>query len=618
MKISVLTKILQNFHKCTLIQVQTQGKYENWEIDNTFYELLNNSIKIFHGNSYHFNETLPSFRFLPTYCNIVLTSLLDSSGSVNFIKKFSEIISSEQSSIQRDEDFFIFLCKNIEISQRILKSEIFRKTRYRFVLHKNTTQQTVSVFTSDLFHTHFYTLKTYTLGEKLENMEGNKLFVDFTKDLQGHALKVAATNRYFPTFEIQNISKTSYQDKRGLLSIIHKEIRRKLNTTYEIFVCNGFGVVPDGHSGFPMKNGSWLGCMGDVMNHRAELAMVVTCDANRFPHVECGATVRFTYITFITRKPIKILSWKAIYKSFTTRMWTAIFITIFFATCITSVGEFLKNGDKCDNNPVKLFGSSLFNLIKPLIYQSGKDMEAVSSKCLLIFWLIYTLIISTAYTSKLTALLTFPEVERMPRTLYDLSVSDFVTGSPKSFKTGLGAQIFKDSPSKTPRLLYSKMNFDTDDFTCIHNTKGSNCACLSWEVSLDFIIGTRFGGRGGNSPFIQGQDSLNQVSVSYVAQKREPLRHRINSFIRMSFDSGLLNEIYTSDKRNVRLSILKGRKDNEIPDENYEGGEDKHAKPLTIWNIQGSILIFLIGTVVAIFVNLVEIIFKSVMRIFIL
>lgn len=610
MQLNLASKIVTDiFPRCDLIFLNFQTDSVQTDSNNFLQSFTENSKLLLNFHSLSNIKIIPFLQKSPK-CKVVTIFVPDGEQEYSyFVAKFLNLLISETSSLKGNEDYFILITGQVKTAHAILQSPITRKLRYKVVI-TSADDKTASVLTSDLFQGGIRKLGGFTSGA-IKN-----IFLDFTSDLNGNPLRVAATNRYFPSFQVDKIPNSDqYQDTRGVVSMIHQEVRRMLNTSYEIFVSNGFGIVSDGNSGYQMNNGTWIGCMGDVIAGRADLGMVVSRSYGRFPHVGWGSAIRYTSIIFTTRKPEKFLTWKAIYKSFTYDMWVGILTCIFIATLVMwnsdrfydkNCRQFVQKFNNKFSYPsvsIGTIGNVFFNLFKSAVSQSMKNPKSNSSKCVFISWLVFVLIICTAYTSKLTSLLAFPEMENIPRTFRDMSTSHFRLGAPKSFKTGLGQQIFKNSPFKILRKLYTKMEKeeDSDDHGCLQNTLGKDSSCVSWEISMDFIIGTQYADSGGNHPFFLSSDELYVTAVSYIMQNNEPLLPRINGIVQRAFDTGLLSEMYSRDKINIRLKRMKdgalneatrGCKTTSISNNDNNGNK---PEPLTMYKLQGSALVFSCG-----------------------
>ncbi len=585
---------MDNFPLCDLIFLNFKTEPVQTASNKFLESFIENSKLLLNFYSFTKIDITPSLQ-KSSKCKIVLVFVPDSESVYSyFVTNFLNLLMSETFPVKGNEDHFILITESIQTAHAILQSPITRKLRYKVVITSaDDKDKTATVLTSDLFQGGIRKLGSFTFGST--PLLSKNIFLDF------------------PSFQVDKTPNSDkYHDTRGVVSMIHQEVRRLLNTSYELYVCNGFGIVSDGNSGYQINNGTWIGCMGDVIAGRADLGMVVSRSYGRFPHVGWGSPIKYTSIIFMTRKQEKFLTWKAIYKSFTYDMWVGIITCIFIATLVmwNSDRFYDKNSrkfvqkfnDRFKFPPISIW-SVFFNLFKSALSQSMNNPKSESSKCVFISWLLFVLIVSTAYTSKLTSLLAFPEMEIIPRTFRDMSTSHFRLGAPKSFKTGLGQQIFKNSPFKTLRTLYTKMEkeVDSDDQGCLQNTLGKDASCVSWEISMDFIIGTRYADSGGNHPFFLSKDELFVTAVSYITQKNEPLLPRINGIVQRAFDTGLISEMYSRDKIGVRLKRMKKGALNEatrgcdtaaIPNNDNSGNK---PEPLTMYKLQGSALVFSSG-----------------------
>lgn len=81
-----------------------------------------------------------------------------------------------------------------------------------------------------------------------------------------------------------------------------------------------------------------------------------------------------------------------------------------------------------------------------------------------IAWLTFTLLISTAYRSKLVTFLAFPNVDPPPDSFEALAKSSYKIGL--QYIKGAAYQVFKNSKNPTYSKIFKRMSLESEDVNC--------------------------------------------------------------------------------------------------------------------------------------------------------
>ncbi|CAL8108986.1 unnamed protein product [Orchesella dallaii] len=494
---------------------------------------------------------------------------------------------------RRDADFFIFLTQNrIDGASNFLQNtELSKKLKYKIILFRDETKS------KNLACLTFNPYKNQVVPLKLT--KNTTLFFDFTSNFHGKPIRMAATIYYIPVYEFVKAKTGNYYEQRGFVAEILQAIRTRLNMTYTLIPC-----TPDGLSGSRMKNGTWQGCMGDVIADRADMAVFVAPDNERYGHVEFSSAMAYSFITFYIQKPEGNLGWDSIFKSFTSRVWLLMVGSIIF----TSIVIFL-NEKEFKRNPQR-FAKILLGLFDIFVGQIATVPKRGSSKLLFLLWMLYALVMSTAYTSKLKSLMTSPEVETVPSSFTDLASSSYRFGMPKSFRRGLGENIFKQSNVPAIKWIYNAKETVKDEPTCLKRASEKKYACISWNVFLNFVVGTIYGNSKGDSPFRSATAGINIVSPGAIMQKQSIFRERFDKQIINAENTGLMGQMYNMDmsmlKTKLNMKTAKNGSNNDLR-HHHQRMQGTSEKPLNYDNCKGCYFVYNLGIVISILVFSVQV-----------
>lgn len=107
-------------------------------------------------------------------------------------------------------------------------------------------------------------------------------------------------------------------------------------------------------------------------------------------------------------------------------------------------------------------------------------------RCYVALWLFFTLIITSAYKSKLVSLMAFPVTQILPETFEDLAYSDYIVGFLKHGDSAYNT--LKRSTDPVYLTLVSEMEIMTDDgLNCLNKVVATKYGCIAYEFSLTYI-----------------------------------------------------------------------------------------------------------------------------------
>lgn len=157
-------------------------------------------------------------------------------------------------------------------------------------------------------------------------------------NLKGHKLRTHAPTHYAPIYQIAKYNSTAYKHDRGFMVAFFEAVRYRLNFTYDLKPC-GFGTSMEGGTGHLLPNGTWAGCVGDLVYDRSDFVIFTGPEHQRIKLAEFSHGFAYNRITFITRKPRKVNSWKSIYRPFKAELWIVLSFVVFLTLgCLLILG----------------------------------------------------------------------------------------------------------------------------------------------------------------------------------------------------------------------------------------------------------------------------------------
>lgn len=554
--------------------------------------------------------TAAATRKFTTSCKLVVTFVPH--GDIHFsMSSFLNILSPLQQPItKRHLDHYIFV-STTSTSKSKRDAELFLSnnlTRYEI-------RYKIYIASDHLMLPSAYTICIFCPGVQVIPFGSSILFPDFTKNLYHFRLRVVGPTSYTSVFELNRIL-NEYVMKRGLYTVIFQIIEHRLNFTHTFHPCYAFGSIKAGKTGTLLDNGTWVGCVGDLLARRADFAIATSAvDQDRFQVVEYLVPICYNYIMFFTQKPQLAYTWRKVVQVFDVFTW----LLVIFLTAAVSLAFYLfEPGSKrfsllCFHFFGNLVGQPLFSI----------HPHRLSSKITYVTWLYYAIVVGTAYSCVLKALIAFPGRFPIPTTISSLVQSSpyWKWGASTDFRSGIGEEVFKKSSNPMIRALFHDLSNDNTIEDCLRRAAFSNYACFHWDVMARFTMETEFVGRRGvKYPFVYAKDNVMFLPRSWSTRKGEIYQDGINHVSENSFDSGLWLGILARDAAKARSEMLdevdKGLRKPLLGTQiskiaSMTALDDNTPKPLRFVQVKACLVVWGAGCTVAFQLLLVEMIWHA-------
>ncbi|CAL8120990.1 unnamed protein product [Orchesella dallaii] len=525
-----------------------------------------------------------------SFCKVIITAVngLESKFSgPSFSQLFQNVLTPLHSPFtKRNEDYYILLANSENSMKSIFTSGIGREIKFKIVI-----LPTSAIYSHCIFCYHKNIMEVNFLDTEIPPLRN--IFPDYTKDFQGYPLRVTAPTQ-FPSVSEMSMENGFWKHKRGLNVHIFQYMQLKLNFTYVLHPCSG-----NGNTGTKLLNGTWIGCVGDVLSRTKDLAITIAPSLPRVSVVEFTPPILHIYLTYVTHKPRVVSSWKTIFYAFDAIGWILLVVSILILGIeILGIEQLLLR-----KQDVKILAleSNILYIYGYLLGQSIYiETRAKASELLLWIWLCCGFIIGACYCCSLQSLIISPRLTPVPETLEDLAILDYSWGSSEEFlKRSVGGNILRQSGIPIVKNIYGEFQTDENQLHCLRRAVAEDYACFAFDISTKFYIAQYFMDNAENHPFQFAKANVFSTATTFITRKREIFMLHFNNFIARAFCMGLTEQIWKSDSRQVRLQ--KRRKENaDHSTVKRNSSLNLHGPlPFTLDNVKASFFILLCGKFIA-------------------
>ncbi|CAL8130312.1 unnamed protein product [Orchesella dallaii] len=257
-----------------------------------------------------------------------------------------------------------------------------------------------------------------------------------------------------------------------------------------MFVSTGRdGKKGSGGTGIQIQNGTWIGVTGDLILGRADLGIATVATPKRIHFIDF--TISFYAIgclAFVTNKPTEIYSPGALLWPFDILMWISILgcilISLIFLFLAIKIMQNLKFGimkSWAINAQIGFLFTTLLEQSAPLLPISQ------TLRCFASLWLLFAMVVTNAYRSKLVTFMAFPVFSLPPKTFEHLAFSDYEIGF---MKIGDSAyNTLAASNDQVYRRLVGEMEiFKGVNLECVKKVvREENFACIGYDFALTHL-----------------------------------------------------------------------------------------------------------------------------------
>lgn len=502
----------------------------------------------------------------------------------------SKVLPRWQNILRIEEDYFIFLLHN-DLAYKSYTSATeypVLKNQVSAIYKRASVYIAVSSAMSD-----DVSLKETVTGHSTNKdsfLINNAMFPGIPKSFHVFRQLVVSC----PTFtqvvlEIHKLDTGHYHVTRGSMHFAFVHLMIKYNFTAKFIPSTGGGT------GRRQSNGSWVGTVGDVLNGRADIGQVTGHIYGRDTIVQFSNTIQYIWLTFASSIPQPYYSWKSVYRPFSNSVWACILLSCVISSAVLYINL------KRNTSGQGTLGATVLILLTGAMEQDIKCPSAAHSyRFMISVWLVFILLVATAYRSQLVIFLLFPSILPVPSTFDELARSNYHISL--HYVHGAAYSLIKNSANPTFMAIYQRMDLDESVLNCLGRvTRESGFACIVWQVAEHSARHENLSDRYGYVPMVNARDTSAMTSLGLIYRKGSILKETFDQTISQAFDMGLVEKWKQFDSE-----VLRKRR-NTFPDYS-KFQQDNHQKYLKLKHLSGTFYMLLVGFSVTILAFPVELI----------
>ncbi|CAL8103760.1 unnamed protein product [Orchesella dallaii] len=530
-------------------------------------------------------------------CMLILSDLKEGE---KYLERFHNLLVSKYGAVtKREEDYYIFMTDEMFVSA-VLESFFTSIIKYKLVLTK--TNENSLGFSHCFYCAQGGKSKTVSINWKTAT-SFQEIFPDWTLNGNGYLMRTSSPVKYKFTTEILQIKPGQWELIRGISKYIMEHVLPHYNFTYIVF------SSPNGDTGKPDKNGTWDGCVGQLLSGDADLALTTSANRARFLKIGFSTAAFYAWVSFTVGQPRRTYSWRAIFWPFQLELWIAIGISLVAIILVFKVFQrfeiYLGRIGRQVNFKLKIYKNLPTQIVFALIGKEVHYPEFSHSRILLCFWLLPALVINTLYNSKIVALLALPTYQHPPRTFEALVDSRYEWGM--DISGGSLFAYFESSTNPIFRQVFKKLSKPKETVDCFTAAIKTKFACITWAGQAgvaDYISYRNFTLVDGKMPLVRADEIINFVPCGLAMPRSAVFKPNFDKTISWVYDTGHGKKWIMEDLMSLQMSYVKWMEERNKKVVKYGG--DGGAVMLKLSNILGVFYVFGCGCVAALLWFLVE------------
>ncbi|XP_047736185.1 glutamate receptor ionotropic, delta-1-like [Hyalella azteca] len=415
--------------------------------------------------------------------------------------------------------------------------------------------------------------------------------LDLRNQNMGGRTFLASVVDNFPFFKIRRDDTKGSETGSGIDYSIAETIAKFLNITIRI-------VTPvDGQWGRRLPNGSWTGMIGMVERREAHFAIdQITITGERETAVDFSRFYYCESMSIVSRAPVAANQALAVLSPFTSAVWLLLLVFFLlagptmkiFSVCQQRLG--LRTEPK--RSSMSEFSFYAFRLAL-MQHDESVAIKTPSLRLFVIFWAIFSFILTVLYSGHLTAALVSPPHARPISSLQDLLTAVTRDGVlPVVFEGGSAHAVFSLSEADIYRNLYQHFTADSYVTSTADGYKKvltSNGAYIGGALSARIRTLTL-----GSYKFSVAREAFSSESYGIAVRTGAPYLIAFNSALGRLVDSGLIGkwerEAVASVTRQSALQAATG----------------ELLVSLNLHHLQGAFVFYAMGMTLALICFLIE------------
>ncbi|CAG7729978.1 unnamed protein product [Allacma fusca] len=156
------------------------------------------------------------------------------------------------------------------------------------------------------------------------------------------------------------------------------------------------------------------------------------------------------------------------------------------------------------------------------------------------FWMLFALVVTTAYRSKLVPSLALPYVEKPPQTFDQLTASSSYSWG-LYYLAGAAYAAIRSSTNPTYIKMFKGMELEHSAVKCLVRAIETRFACIIYEGSAVDVVHRSLSDHFGRHPISVAPATTFFISSCWVMEKRAVFRSNFESLMHLTMDMGLNN-----------------------------------------------------------------------------
>jgi len=428
----------------------------------------------------------------------------------------------------------------------------------------------------------------------LENKSFSYFFPNYFDELgfMGRTLHVSAATLAVWIVELGE-ENGGWKFRRG----VDMDVINLLMTRYNFSVT----LMPSSNGGGTGRliNGTWTGSVGDIYYGRADIGTPVAMTSERYSFVSYTKPYASTLLTFVVANPTRYYAWKSVYRPLGCDTWLMLAVCTVITLLIVKM--FLLRIRKDSQKFRGLTPYSLLCYTFEVLVEKGspKLTKGLTKNSPLVayfsMWFIFSIVMGTAYRSKIIGFLMFPEMTPIPETFEDLANSDYALIL--QYIGGVGYDRIRTSTNPSHQKIFTRLGREPNVTKCVQATLHSHAICLIWKDIADYLSHSAFYNRYGQLPFTVSSSPIFFTQVAFIMRKNSHALGGFDTTLRRASSMGLFIKWSNIDYNFLRKETIKWSQLN-----NHSGTSrlyNDENDVLTIQHLGGAFMVLFTGLTIS-------------------
>lgn len=424
------------------------------------------------------------------------------------------------------------------------------------------------------------TAKVFTLTPLAQDWNIPTLFPEYFEryGFEGKRLRVTVATLAKWILEVQN-GTNGLEFRRGSEKNLLDLLIQKFNFTSDL--------MPSSHGGGTgrLVNGTWTGVIGDIFYERADLGTVTGLTDQRLRVVTFSESYTYGSLTFIVANPKRYYTWKSIYRPLSSYTWLLVGVSSLISVVVVKMFS-----------PLSVRTGPMYWYIFNVLVENGSPRVIPGNATLRSYfgmWFIFSMIIGTAYRSKIVGLLAFPEFTKIPKTFEEAAKSDY--DFQLQYLGGLGYEKLRVSTSPSLQIIFKKLQIQPSPVQCVEAALRNHTICVTWNEVVKYVSESHFSGREGRRPFTMSSSTVFFTSLGISMAKGSHAMMNLDKVITWLTSMGMFQKWVLMDRRFLRAERIQRQKLNHQSDVRTSS----ESTGLNIHHAEGAFLLLSTGLLIS-------------------